>query len=326
MMSLNQLIICFISLSTIVISINLSSITLKIKKLKHSNISYFIKIINPYYSGEFVIENCLFSDHTGDIIFDRDQNNPNTNFYWGESELTDGINNCHDYCEKPLKIHFNKFSNLQQHGNIKYLEYLNDKMFKDIREQNRKMHKAKIETTLVLLSSCNWRINLLRKIKSHLIKEGNCFNNSKHSRMELMSHDDLISISSFKYLFAVENSNCYGYVSEKIHKALLVGVVPLVYNISNYPPIFNSIKPYVIDLANEWSDQVSPPDENVLQQFYKNWKSDLESICDLINKGVMRNETQTKECVKSCERKFDCGFGFGLNEYDEYYKYPKLIL
>lgn len=278
--------------------------------LKPRNDYLLIQIKSPYFTKDVISDPCKFTTALAPIIFDRNQVKPHNNFYWVESELTDPINDCVNYCKKNIRVHFNNNSAITTHGNVDYHGILNHPDLIAVRRVNQKYNVLKQSTVLVLLSSCNWRVKLINKMKQKdfdWVLKGACFRSSPTRRSDLMSIGDLISISNFKYYFAVENSNCYGYVSEKIHKALITGVIPMVYNLSNYPPEYDEIKPYLLDLSEPIIKRVELPSETILQNYYRSWKTDYQQICDFYSRG--RDKTYVNDYdsyYSSCLNRFHC--------------------
>jgi len=270
-----------------------------------------ILLRNPYFVRNVSLDNCDINTEVGDVVIDRDLSVNNTGYYWVESELTDKISDCVSYCNKPYRMHFNRYSDDIVQSNIPYFEILNHPKIRQVRFQNQMNHMYKVKTVLVLISSCNWRNTLVNNLENSnlgisFVKEGKCYNRSSHDRLNFFSTEDLISVSNFKYYFAVENSECENYVSEKIHKAFLTGVTPIIYNISNYRNVINKeLLEFVWDIKRETTPKkVDLPSEQTLQRFYSNWKSDYEKLCE--SSFPKQRDYKVTECVDSCRRNFDC--------------------
>lgn len=268
---------------------------------------------NPYIR-DVDFDQCIYRSDTidCDYFLDGDPSSSMTSYYWEESEYTDPVFACPDYCKKPWIFHFNRHSSLINLAIHSYKDYYSYDWTRNLRLSR----PVKNETMLVLLSQCGWRAKLVKLIEMsnpHLIvkKEGSCYGESSVPRSSLMSKEDLDYISKFKYLFAVENSICENYVSEKIHKGLLSGTIPVIFDFEVYPREYESMRNHVVDLKETLvlSDRPLPSEES-LKNFSGPFIKDMERICDFFvsvkHQGLKSHNRNLTQCMLDCENKFGC--------------------
>ena len=93
---------------------------------------------------------------------------------------------------------------------------------------------------LVIVSNCNShtrREGLLRILMNHVDSHsyGSCFHN--HVNPPSVPNRDLVAtlLPTYKFVFAVENSLCTDYISEKFHRSFPYGTVPVVVSARGKP-------------------------------------------------------------------------------------------
>ena len=281
------------------------------------NISGRIWLKNRYFNGLNTDSNCIFNESGGDFVITNNllSSDVNNGFFWSETEITDPIKNCEVYCRMPFRAHFNVLSDVIIRGQIPYFHYVQNNQLKNIRSYNRerqaKLVTRKNESTMIaLISNCiKWRLELLDSLEDYfnITKEGHCFGHSQVDRLKLMSIEDLLILSKYDYSFSVENSKCPNYVSEKLHKAILVGIIPVIYDLRYLPEHLIEMSPYILD-TKDLDRKIAIPDEMILVNYYSKWKNDFEVICDhLLTKGIKsRSQSEISICESMCTHNQFC--------------------
>lgn len=154
---------------------------------------------------------------------------------------------------------------------------LTDRFYISIEEKNRRLKK--LAPVLYLQSDCDTpsnrnafveQLSLFINIDSY----GTCLNN-KTIPVNLMISNNLIDyyndelmhfISQYKFVIAIENAQCYDYISEKFWRSLIVGSVPIYKGAPNIKDWFpNNLSAILVDdflSAKELADYLHVLNEN----------------------------------------------------------------
>ena len=244
-----------------------------------------------------------------------------------ESESIEPISNCTSYCSTNIKVHYNEYSNLISNRNHKYRELFNDPVIYKIRSLNRQLFKNKDNTILVNQRNCDWRTEIVKKLEMTRVLKlqtfGQCHLKQNFNRDDYLLRSYLVHISMFKYVFALENSMCKNYVSEKIHRSLLIGVIPIIWSYTMMPSYLQDCRDHIFSLMEpRVVSGVIPEDK--LERIYGSWKTDLEKICDLYSSNQLNTQVLNEykpsvdpnRCIEDCKRAFGCHHDPGVIDYE----------
>ena len=180
-------------------------------------------------------------------------------------------------------------------------------------------NKIKEASVVWIVSNCNaynGRENYIKKLMSYIKIDsyGACLNNKRtHTADRMKGNIELYS--RYKFVIAIENSNCKDYVSEKLVHAIGSGSIPIVAGKSDKPdylrfiPKHSYINIYDYESPKKLADHIINISKNkTLYEGYINFKRNdfkreyldtlaLPELIKLANTSFYKNETFMKQLV-----------------------------
>jgi len=246
--------------------------------------------------------------------------------------------------KRPLRIHFqwestandNTARNIEWLRNIdaiwsyrsssdifspyRYLgPFLNHLLFRESGEEHHTIERSRSKLAIWVQRMCeahNGRERYVKELMRYMQIDsfGKCLHNVGNRTIPRKPRSALIRVASqYKFYFAIENSNCVDYITEKLNTAIESGAVPVVFapnNVPDYRKIlpsgsyvnladFSSVKEaaaYLLRVASDdklyksfrWFDDLDENKRVALKQaFMKKWPTEgteEDRVCQLVKK------------------------------------------
>ncbi|KAF8975668.1 hypothetical protein BGZ46_008937 [Entomortierella lignicola] len=159
-----------------------------------------------------------------------------------------------------------------------------------------------------VISNCQPRNNrnelmadLIKKIGAH--SYGSCQNNKVMPKDETRPWEEVKQevLAQYPYTLVVENSNCVGYVTEKIYDALAAGVIPLylgAVDIADFVPRGSYVPIENFKDTDELVEFMKTADRSQFFRWKEEIKSDYSKFCKSCHQGKESLECRILDHVK----------------------------